>query len=250
MAGSTQPEDPLADVGPHHLVRLSSLEDDAFGEELTVIWEVEPATEVIRRQKLPRPEPGSLDSPAKLEAFLDAVRWGAVATADTQALQAPFRAGITIEEYQLDPVVRALSMPRVNLLVADDVGLGKTIEAGLVVQELLLRHRAQSVIVVCPASLCIKWKEEMRDRFGLEFRIANTDAVRQLRRDRGVAENIFTSFPRLIVSIDWLKDTRAQSLLDQVLVGLRLPAQPATIRCAHCGRGPLGCAVGRRALRG
>ena len=58
------------------------------------------------------------------------------------------------------------------------------------------------VVVVCPAGLSVKWQEEMRDRFGLEFRIVNTDAVRQLRRDRGVAANVFTSFPRLIVSID------------------------------------------------
>ena len=219
VAGSSQLADPFTDVGRHHMIRLTSLEDDGFGVELTVIWEVEPGTEIIPRQELPRPELGRLDPPARLSAFLDAVRWGAVATADTQALQSPFRAGITIEEYQLDPVVRALSMPRVNLLVADDVGLGKTIEAGLVVQELLLRHRAHSVMVVCPASLCVKWKEEMRDRFGLEFRIVNTAAVRQLRRDRGVGANIFTSFPRLIVSIDWLKGTRAQSLLDEVLVG-------------------------------
>ncbi|HSH58944.1 MAG TPA: SNF2-related protein [Acidimicrobiales bacterium] len=89
----------------------------------------------------------------------------------------------TIEDYQLDPVVRALGMPRANLLIADDVGLGKTIEAGLVAQELLLRHRARTVLVVCPAGLVVKWQEEMRDRFGLEFRIVNTDAVRQLRRD-------------------------------------------------------------------
>ena len=161
-----------------------------------------------------------MDSPERLDAFLDAVRWGTVATADSKALQAPFRSGITIEDYQLDPVVRALSMPRANLLIADDVGLGKTIEAGLVVQELLLRHRARTVVVVCPAGLCVKWQEEMRDRFGLEFRIVNTDAVRQLRRDRGVGANVFTSFPRLIVSIDWLKDRRARSLLDEVLSGV------------------------------
>ncbi len=111
-------------------------------------------------------------------------------------------------------------MPRVNLLVADDVGLGKTIEAGLVVQELLLRHRAHSVIAVCPASLTLKWRDEMDNRFGLEFRIVDTDAVRLLRRQRGVGANIFTSFPRLIVSIDWLKDRRAQSLLDEVLAGV------------------------------
>jgi hypothetical protein len=56
------------------------------------------------------PEPGRFDEPARLYAFLDAVRWGAITSADTRALQAPFRSGITIEDYQLDPVVRALSM--------------------------------------------------------------------------------------------------------------------------------------------
>jgi ERCC4-related helicase len=209
-----------ASVTGHHLVQLTSLEDDGFGAETRVIWEIEPGTEIIPRRELPRPDPDRLDPPERLAAFLDAVRWGAVATADTQALQAPFRAGISIEDYQLDPVVRALSMPRVNLLIADDVGLGKTIEAGLVVQELLLRHRAHSVIVVCPASLTLKWRDEMHDRFGLEFRIVDSDAVRQLRRQRGVGANVFTSFPRLIVSIDWLKDRRAQSLLDEVLAGV------------------------------
>ena len=56
------------------------------------------------------------DEPGRLDAFLNAARWGAITSADSQALQAPFRSGITIETYQLDPVVRALSMPRVNLL--------------------------------------------------------------------------------------------------------------------------------------
>jgi superfamily II DNA or RNA helicase len=228
VSPSTLPEDVVAGTRPHHLVQMASLEDDGFGDELVVLWELEPGTQIIPHQELPRPDLDALDEPERLDAFLDAVRWGAVATADSKALQAPFRSGITIEDYQLDPVVRALGMPRANLLIADDVGLGKTIEAGLVVQELLLRHRARTVLVVCPAGLCIKWQEEMRDRFGLEFRIVNTDAVRQLRRDRGVGANVFTSFPRLIVSIDWLKDTRAQSLLDEVLAGVDHRRTPRT----------------------
>jgi len=65
-------------------------------------------------------------------------------------------------------------MPRVNPLIADDVGLGKTIEAGLLIQEPLLRHRARTVLVVCPASLTVKRQEEMHSRFGLEFRIADS----------------------------------------------------------------------------
>ncbi len=219
IQASNQPLDALAeaDVRPFHLVELSSVEDDAFGDDLTVFWEVEPGVLVLPKATLPRPEPGRFDNPARLDAFLDAVRWGAIASADSRALQAPFRSGITIEDYQLDPVVRALQMPRVNLLIADDVGLGKTIEAGLVIQELLLRHRARTVLVVCPASLCIKWQSEMRDRFGLDFRIAQTESVKELRRDRGIGANIWTHFPRLIVSIDWLKRTRAMALLDEVL---------------------------------
>lgn len=223
---SRLPLDPTTSAKPQHLIHLTSLEDDGFGDELKVVWEIEAGTQVIPHHELPRPDPQQLDPPDRLDAFLDAVRWGAVATADSRTLQAPFRSGITIEDYQLDPVVRALGMPRANLLIADDVGLGKTIEAGLVVQELLLRHRARTVMVVCPAGLCIKWQEEMRDRFGLDFQIINTEAVRQLRRDRGVGANIFTSFPRLIVSIDWLKDSRAQSLLDQILDGVDFRRSP------------------------
>jgi hypothetical protein len=137
VSGSTLPPDVLATRGGagHTLVRLSNVEDHGLGDELDVIWEVEPGREILDVATLPDLVPGDqADDPARL-AFLDAVRWGAVASADVRALQAPFCAGIQIEDYQLEPVTRALRSPRVNLLVADDVGLGKTVEAGLVAQE-------------------------------------------------------------------------------------------------------------------
>jgi hypothetical protein len=65
--------------------------------------------------------------------------------ADDKALQAPFRSGIEVDDYQLDPVVRALQMPRVNLLIARRRWPRKTIEAGLVAQELILRHRVKQI---------------------------------------------------------------------------------------------------------
>ncbi len=204
-----------------HLVSLVSVEDDATGEELEVVWEIEPGTEVRERAELPVIAAGRLDDPAELDAFLDAVRWGAVTSADHRALQAPFRSGITIEDFQLEPLVRALRMPRTTLLIADDVGLGKTIEAGLVVQELLLRHRARTALVVCPASLQLQWRDEMREKFGLEFRIVDRELLGQLRRTRGVGANPFSHFPRLIVSIDWLKGDLGMRLLRETL-----PAHP------------------------
>lgn len=200
-----------------HLVSLVSVEDDATGEELNVIWEIEPGTTIIERAELPELASDSLDDPSELEAFLDAVRWGAVTSADQRALQAPFRSGIVLEDYQLEPVVRALRMPRTTLLIADDVGLGKTIEAGLVLQELLLRHRARTALVVCPASLQLQWRDELRDKFGLEFRIVDRELLGQLRRLRGVGANPFAHFPRLIVSIDWLKGELGMRLLREAL---------------------------------
>jgi superfamily II DNA or RNA helicase len=105
----------------------------------------------------------------------------------------------------------------VNLLIADDVGLGKTIEAGLVVQELIIRHRATTVLIVCPASLVIKWRAEMAEKFGLEFRIVDQELLRTLRRERGINANPWTHFPRLIVSMDWLKRNRPMALFDDIL---------------------------------
>lgn len=198
-----------------HLIKLSSVDEDALGEELNVVWEIEPGVRKLENAGLPKFS--GYDDPEKIDAFLDAVRWGAATNADRGFLQAPFRSGITIEDYQLDPLVRAIDMPRVNLLIADDVGLGKTIEAGLIIQELIVRHRARSVLVVCPADLQIKWQNEMQEKFGLEFKIVDTEYVKALRRERGIHANPWTSFPRLIASMDWMKAGDPLRLMKDIL---------------------------------
>ncbi|MCD0155789.1 DISARM system SNF2-like helicase DrmD [Deinococcus sp. 6GRE01] len=198
-----------------HLTRLTSVDEDSAREEIEVVWELEPGGRVIERAGLP--DVTAWDAAEDLDAFLDAVRWGAATNADRKVLQAPFRSGASIEDYQLDPVARAVDMARVNLLIADDTGLGKTIETGLVVQEMILRHRARTVLVVCPSSLQVKWQTEMREKFGLEFRIVDTEYVRDLRRKRGIHANPWTSFPRLITSVDWAKYGEAMRWLSDTL---------------------------------
>lgn len=200
---------------PQHLIKLSSVDEDALGEELNVIWEIEPGVRKLENAGLPKFS--GYDDPEKIDAFLDAVRWGSATNADRGFLQAPFRSGITIEDYQLDPLVRAIDMARVNLLIADDVGLGKTIEAGLIIQELIVRHRARSVLVICPADLQFKWQNEMQEKFGLEFKIVDTDYVKALRRERGIHANPWTSFPRLIASMDWMKAGDPLRLIKDIL---------------------------------
>lgn len=209
---------------PQNLLTLSSIEDDGLGEELQVIWEIEPGARIV--EKVALPEPTDFDAPEKLDAFLDAVRWGASSTADLKNIQAPFRSGVEIEDYQLDPVVRAIQMPRVNLLIADDVGLGKTIEAGMVALELIVRHRARKILIVVPSALQIQWRDQMRDKFGLEFRIVDSSLMRDLRRRRGIHVNPWSHFPRLITSIDFLKRERPLRLFKETLPALGEPIYP------------------------
>ncbi|WP_277559010.1 DISARM system SNF2-like helicase DrmD [Ereboglobus sp. PH5-10] len=198
-----------------HLVSLAAIDEDAYGETLQVVWQIEPGARILEHAGFPKIS--GCDPVDRMDAFIDAVRWGAAVNADRSFLQSPFRSGISIESYQLDPVVRAIDMARVNLLIADDVGLGKTIEAGLVIQELIVRHRARTVFVVCPSSLQLKWQTEMQEKFGLEFRIVNTDYIKQLRREQGIHANPWTSFPRLITSMDWMKSGEALRLVKDVL---------------------------------
>ncbi|MGH1555552.1 SNF2-related protein [Streptomyces sp. L7] len=199
------------------LIHLQSVADGRFGDTLSVIWEVEPGRRILDRGSPPDASTGQYDPPSRLAAFLDAVRWSAVASADVKTLQAPFRSGVAVEPYQLEPVSRAVGAPRVNLLLADDVGLGKTIEAGLVVQELLLRGRARRVMVICPAGLTLKWRDELAEKFGLDFTIVDAEHCARLRRTHGTAANPFRVHPFTIVSLPWLRGTKAQRLLDEVV---------------------------------
>ena len=109
------------------------------------------------------------------------------------------------EDYQLVPVKMALSLPRPRLLIADDVGLGKTIEAGLILCELHARRRANRVLIVCPASLCLQWQREMQVKFGFRFVIFNRQTLAQKRRELEAGTNPWAYEPRIITSMDFLK---------------------------------------------
>lgn len=105
-----------------HVVELQSVDEDRSGEELSVVWELEVGHTLVPDQGLPeRLTREGFEDPNVLGAYLDAVRWGAITSADEKTFQAPYRSGAAVEAYQLEPLRRALASPRTNLLLADDV---------------------------------------------------------------------------------------------------------------------------------
>jgi hypothetical protein len=166
------------------------------------------------------------DPPRIFSAYLHTLRWNCVAATNPRLFQAPFRAGIRIDAYQIEPLRKALLLPRVNLFIADDVGLGKTIEAGLIARELLLRKKVRDIVVACPPSVLPQWQDELEQRFGLGFEVLDKDYVVRVRRERGYGTNPWATHARFLISHrllideayagpmrDWLGALRHGSLL-------------------------------------
>ena len=219
-------EDVHEDPGFGSTVSLACLDDDAQGEQLSVAWELELDRRIVSEEAWKDIGKMGFDPPRQFAAFLNTLRWNCVTATDPRLFQSPFRAGIRIDPYQLVPLRKALRLPRVNLFIADDVGLGKTIEAGLIASELLLRRRVRDIVVACPPSMILQWKDELESRFGLTFEIFDRAYMEKIRRERGHTVNAWDTFPRFLISHkllidetyvapmrDWLDNLRPGSLL-------------------------------------
>ena len=199
----------VEDAGPDPkfpLVRLACIDDDATGETVDVLWDAELDREVLGAEGWDQIAKRGTDDPAVFSAYLKTLRWSTATSADRELFQAPFRAGIQLDAFQLLPLRKALKLPRVNLLIADDVGAGKTIEAGLVLRELLLRHRIDFVLVAAPAGTVRQWQDELETKFGLSFTIVDRDFLTSLRRERGYGADPWASGSRFILSHSLLTD--------------------------------------------
>ena len=130
-------------------------------QELEVLWEKEVDAQVLSDDAWSAGGHKGFDEPRLFSAYLNTLRWNCVTATDPRLFQSPFRAGIQVDAYQLEPLRKALLLPRVNLFIADDVGLGKTIEAGLIVRELLMRQKVRRIVVACPPSVLLQWRDEL-----------------------------------------------------------------------------------------
>ena len=211
-------------------VNIEQYKDDQFPrDEKLICEELEPGSRLLEPTALPNAATGDPMPVEAFDALLRATRWSAAmpfldpsesGQLERLPISSPFHGAVQVEDFQLVPVLKALRMPRVNLLLADDVGLGKTIEAGLILSELLLRRRVQRILILTPASLRLQWRDEMWDKFSLPFDLVDREETHALRRRLGMDANPLALVQPDRASYHYL---RQDDVLEQFLAACRTP---------------------------
>ncbi|MCJ8501364.1 SNF2-related protein [Desulfatitalea alkaliphila] len=212
--------------GRLHLVDIDYKDDQRPSSE-QLLWELESRRTLLEPTALPAIHSADPMPCQDLDALLRAARWTAtIHFVDPDGrharapISSPFHGAVQVEDFQLVPLLKALLMPRVNLLIADDVGLGKTIEAGLILSELLIRPRIQRVLILTPASLRLQWRDEMWEKFALNFNLVDRAETHHLRKRLGMDANPWRAYSRIIASYHYL---RQEDVLKQFLSACRTP---------------------------
>ena len=186
---------------------LGGTEDEVTGIYLP-LERVEPA-------RFDLPDPAQVGDFTSCRLLRDAVRLGFRSSAG------PFRSfaqlGVDPRPYQLVPLLMALKLDPVRLLIADDVGIGKTVEACLIARELLDRGEARKLAVLCPPHLAEQWQAELRNKFNIRAELFLPSTVTRLERDLSVGQSLFEYYPYLIVSTDLIKSDRRRQRLPAFL---------------------------------
>ncbi|MDN7718910.1 helicase-related protein [Burkholderia gladioli] len=151
----------------------------------------------------------------------------------------PFRSfgNIAVEPraYQLVPLLMALKQPTVRLLIADDVGIGKTIEGALIARELLDRGEIQRLSVLCPPHLCEQWQRELAERFHIHAVVVRSNTADRLERDLPPGASLFHAYPYTVVSLDYIKSERRREAFQRHCPELVIVDEAHT--CTQAGQG-------------
>ncbi|HZX39718.1 MAG TPA: DEAD/DEAH box helicase, partial [Streptomyces sp.] len=162
--------------------------------------------EPVEEARFAPPEPADLGDQRAAGLLRTALRVGFRSGAG------PFRslAGIAVEPraYQLVPLLMALRQKTVRMLISDDVGIGKTIEAGLIASEMLAQGEASGLAVLCSPALAEQWQQELRSKFGIDAELVLASTVSRLERGLDLGQSLFDKYPNVIVSTDFIKSTR------------------------------------------
>lgn len=192
-----------------------------------------PALEQVYPAQFALPDPKQPGDYRSSRLLRDAVRLGFRSSAG------PFRsfARIAVEPrpYQLVPLLMALKLDPVRLLIADDVGVGKTIEAGLVARELLDRGEIERLAILCPPQLAEQWQVELREKFHIEAELVLPSTASRLERSIGLGQSLFEVYPFVIVSTDFIKSDRRRDEFLRTCPELVIVDEAHT--CAYGGEG-------------
>ncbi len=165
-----------------------------------------PDFEPVRSAQFAAPSPDDLGDAHAAVLLRSALRIGFRSGAG------PFRslAGIAVEPraYQLVPLMMALRQRTVRMLISDDVGIGKTVEAGLIASELLAQGSATGLAVLCSPALAEQWQDELRTKFGIDAELVLASTVSRLERGLDLGQSLFDRHPHVVVSTDFIKSTR------------------------------------------
>ncbi|MEU1672744.1 DEAD/DEAH box helicase [Streptomyces roseifaciens] len=165
-----------------------------------------PAFEEVRAAEFAAPSPADLGDQRAAGLLRTALRIGFRSGAG------PFRslASIAVEPraYQLVPLLMALRQRTVRLLISDDVGIGKTVEAGLIAKEILAQGEATRLAVLCSPALAEQWQSELREKFGIDAELVLASTVSRLERGLELGQSVFDKHPHTIISTDFIKSTR------------------------------------------
>jgi len=197
-----------------------------------------PAVEDVMPATFPPPSPADRGDARSGRMLREALRIG------FRSSGGPFRslASLNVDPrpYQLVPLLLGLRQDTVRLLIADDVGIGKTVEAGLVASELLAQGTVQRLAVLCPPSLAEQWRVELSEKFGLEAQLVLPSTVTRLERSLAVNESLFERYPVTIVSLDFIKSERHRYEFERTAPELIIVDEAHTVAADDTGKGSGG----------
>jgi superfamily II DNA or RNA helicase len=193
-----------------------------------------PDLEPVQSATFAPPDPDDLGDAVSARLLRSALRLG------FRSSGGPFRSlaqiAVSPRSYQLVPLLMALRMRTVRLLIADAVGVGKTIEAGLIVAELLAQGSVGRFTVMCSPALAPQWQRELADKFGLDAELVLPSTAGRLERDLPAGESLFERYPYTVVSTDFIKSTRRADEFIRACPGLVIVDEAHTCVGAADGR--------------
>ncbi|GAA2073702.1 helicase-related protein [Microbacterium hatanonis] len=197
-----------------------------------------PAVEEVTAATFPPPSPSDRGDDRSGRMLREALRIG------FRSSGGPFRslASLNVDPrpYQLVPLLLGLRQETVRMLIADDVGIGKTVEAGLVASELLAQGTVQRMSVLCPPSLAEQWRAELSEKFGLDAQLVLPSTVTRLERSLAVNESLFQRYPITIVSLDFIKSERHRHEFQRTAPELIIVDEAHTVAADDSGTGSAG----------